>query len=119
MRPVRKTDGATRQQGHILYRNALSYQVLPGCVKAFVSELRAAERCKVTSHLLTTLPRWRRIRRLPSLWQLRRLSLQRRSGDREAKRKAWGLVWTVLRLKRIPKPPTMPPAPQSTPASSR
>lgn len=115
MLPVRMTDGATRVRGHLLYRNARSWSVLPACVKPFTAELRATERCHLVTQKLLSMPRWRRLPRLPLLFQLRRLSLTRRTGPREARRKAWSLIWLALRSSRLPLPPDIatgiPPAP--------
>jgi len=108
---VRKTDGPPRPHRGQFFRRALSWQVLRECAKPFMLELRASQRCLATAQALTCLPRWRRIPRIPKLWQLRRLSLQRRLGDSQAKAKAWGLVITTLLCRRLvpdPQPLTFP-----------
>ena len=96
MKTVRRTDGPPRIVGPQIFRNARSFRVLPACEQPFVDELRATERCRVTAELLTTLPRWRRLWKLPRHWQLRRLTLRRRLGDRAARRKAWGLIAATI-----------------------
>lgn len=103
MRPVRMTDGPPRRRGHLLYRRARTWMVLPGCVKPFAAELRAKERCRISLELMMTLPVHRRVGKLWSLFHLRAASLTRRTGLRAARRSAWSLVWFALRAVRTEK----------------
>ena len=101
MKSVRRTDGAPRRRGRMIYRSARNWEVLPQCERPFAAELRATERCRVTTELMVGISRWRRIALLPRLWSLRRASLARRIGDSNARRRAWSLLWTALKAPRI------------------
>lgn len=94
---VRRTDGRTRRVGRTLVRRARSWQVLPGCRKAFERELHLTQECTNLALGLGKAAWWKRVPFLPRLWLLRSTSLRRRQGQREARRRAWALVWTVLR----------------------
>jgi hypothetical protein len=104
MRPVRMSTRRPRILGRRLSYAARSWNVLPGCARPFASELRAADRCRATAELLTTLPWWRRVPALPRLFHLRRLTLTRRLGKSAARRKAFSFVWVALFTPRIYSP---------------
>lgn len=99
-RLVRMTTGRARICGSEAYQPAASYRVRPACVAPFMRELKGQQRIRVTLLRLLFLPRRRRLRYLPRLWQLKRTILQRRLGASTARRQAWGTVWFALRARR-------------------
>lgn len=109
MKPVRRTDGKPRRVGRCAFQSARSFLVLPACVVPFTAELRATERCRAQAEILTRMPRRYRLRLLPYLWTLRRLSLERRLGEKAARRCAWSLIWVILWTPRVLSKPVKTP----------
>ncbi len=104
MKTVGLVKGPARRQRNTLYRTARTFRVLPCCVRPFMKELKATELCRSMAAQLVLLPIWRRLlrpRRLARLWNLRRLTLQRRLGPTVARRKASSLIWVTLWTPRV------------------